>query len=153
VIQITLLKAYQSLDQFRGQSEAEFVAWLRTILANTLKDELRGRIGRGANARAIRVQSLEAAIADSSMRLDAFLADSGSSPSARIEKKEQLLRLARALAHLPQNQRVAIELKRLENPPWKLARIATLLECTPEAVGGLIYRGMKKLREVLGENT
>src|SRR3954451_5133519 len=31
LVQQTLLKAHQSLDQFRGQSEEELAGWLRTI--------------------------------------------------------------------------------------------------------------------------
>ena len=37
----TLLKAHQNRDQFRGSSEAERIAWLRMILANTLTDGVR----------------------------------------------------------------------------------------------------------------
>jgi RNA polymerase sigma-70 factor (ECF subfamily) len=38
LVQQTLLKAHEKRDQFRGQSEGEFMAWLRAILANVLAD-------------------------------------------------------------------------------------------------------------------
>ena len=41
VVQETLLKAHQGLDQFRGDTDAEMAAWLRAILTNTLADWLR----------------------------------------------------------------------------------------------------------------
>src|SRR6059058_6229526 len=41
VVQETLLKAHQALDQFRGSTEAEMAGWLRAILAHTLADYLR----------------------------------------------------------------------------------------------------------------
>src|SRR5688500_14343644 len=41
VVQEVLLKAYQKRDQFRGQSEGEFVGWLRQILANSLAESAR----------------------------------------------------------------------------------------------------------------
>ena len=36
-----LLEAFEQRDQFRGETEAEFVAWLRQILAHNLADVLR----------------------------------------------------------------------------------------------------------------
>src|SRR5437899_12338099 len=36
VVQQALLQAHASRAQFRGQSEAEWLAWLRSILANAL---------------------------------------------------------------------------------------------------------------------
>jgi DNA-directed RNA polymerase specialized sigma24 family protein len=39
----TLLEAYQNHQQFRGDHEAEMVAWMRKILAHNLLDAVRGR--------------------------------------------------------------------------------------------------------------
>jgi RNA polymerase sigma-70 factor (ECF subfamily) len=36
LVQQTLVQAYQALNQFRGQTEAELAAWLRQILARNL---------------------------------------------------------------------------------------------------------------------
>jgi len=36
LVQITLLKAHEARDQFRGTTEPERAAWLRQVLANTL---------------------------------------------------------------------------------------------------------------------
>src|SRR4051794_18411067 len=41
LVQDTLLKAHQALDQFRGRTEAEVAGWLRQILANTLREAVR----------------------------------------------------------------------------------------------------------------
>src|SRR5262245_45649322 len=41
VAQEALLRAVEAQDQFRGQSEAERWAWLRSILASTLTDLVR----------------------------------------------------------------------------------------------------------------
>ena len=71
VAQQTLLKAHEKIGQFRGGSEAELAAWLRRILANQLATALR-RLGRGEQQRGPG-RSLEAALEDSSARLEAWL--------------------------------------------------------------------------------
>jgi RNA polymerase sigma-70 factor (ECF subfamily) len=79
VVQMTLLEAHQSLGQLRGSSEAQKIAWLRRILVHNLADEPRKL---GADKRDVnRERSLEAALAVSSSRLEAFLAAEQSSPS------------------------------------------------------------------------
>ncbi len=147
VVQETLLKAHANLDQYRGQSDAELAGWLRQILANTLAEALRRY---GAEARDVgRERSLEAAVEESSARLERWLADERSSPSVRAGKQEQLLRLATALARLPEEQRQAVELHHLNGRP--VADVAAEMGRTPGAVGALLYRGLKNLRELLAE--
>jgi DNA-directed RNA polymerase specialized sigma24 family protein len=41
IVQQALLQAHQARDQFRGQTEAERIAWLRQILARCLANALR----------------------------------------------------------------------------------------------------------------
>src|SRR5438128_640467 len=105
VVQLTLLKAHEKIGQFRGQTEAELAGWLRRILANQLTNALR-RLNRGGGAGLER--SLEAAVEDSSVRLEAWLAANQSSPSEHAMRQERLLRLSGALAQLPEDQRVAL---------------------------------------------
>src|SRR6516165_8434690 len=72
VVQHALLKAHAARDQFRGQTPAEMVMWLRQILNRTLANELRAL---GQQKRAVGAErSLEADLDASSCRLDAWLA-------------------------------------------------------------------------------
>jgi RNA polymerase sigma-70 factor (ECF subfamily) len=142
IVQQTLVKAQQALGQFRGSSEGELVAWVRRILANTLIDAAR-KLGREVG----RQRSLEDALADSSARLEAWLADSQASPSEQAGHQEQLLRLADALALLPEDQRQAVELHYLQGQ--SLAEVAGHMGRTQPAVAGLLRRGLKKLRQHL----
>ena len=142
VVQQTLLEAYEKRDQFRGGSEGEWLAWLRQALAHNLADALRafGQAKRDVG----RERSLEAAVAESSRRLAAWLAAEQSSPSQQAERHERAVRLAQALAALPDDNREALVLHYCEDR--SLAEIAALLGRTPAAVAGLLKRGLKQLR-------
>jgi RNA polymerase sigma-70 factor (ECF subfamily) len=145
VVQQTLLKAHEKREQFRGSSDAEAVGWLRAILTNTLAEAARayGRQQRDLS----RERSLEAAVEESSARLEAWLAADQSSPSEAADRHDQLLRMADAIGRLPDDQRRAVELRHLFGLP--VAEIADQMGRTEVAVAGLIRRGLKKLRELL----
>jgi RNA polymerase sigma-70 factor (ECF subfamily) len=145
VVQQTLLSAHENRGQFRGRSEAEFLGWLRQILAN----HLAGAVRRfGAGLRDInRERSLEAGLENSSARLDNWLAADHSSPSQRAMRHEMHLRLANALGQLPEDQRTAVELHHLKG--LSVAEAAEAMGRTKMAVVGLLFRGLKKLRRLM----
>jgi len=147
VVQEALLKAHAKMDQFRGTTEAEMAAWLRRVLVNTLAEATR-RYGAGLRDVG-RERSLEAAVEESSARLERWLEADQSSPAERAERQEQLLRLADALARLPEDQRRAVELHHLQG--YAVAELGRLLGRSDGAVGALLFRGLKKLRQLLAE--
>src|SRR5262245_8186660 len=93
----TFRKAHQNRDQFRGQTEAEWRAWLRRILANTFKDWA-AKFGHEPE--------IQRALGESSVRLEEWVADKAqSTPSEHVRKDEQFHRLADALAQLSDDER------------------------------------------------
>jgi RNA polymerase sigma-70 factor, ECF subfamily len=147
VVQQTLLEAHQKRGQFRGDSPGQLLAWLRRLLACTLADAVK-TLGR-AKRDVARERSLEAALDQSSERLAAWLAAEQSSPSEQADRHEQVLRLADALATLPEAQRLALVLRHCQG--WTVAEISQHLGRSPTAVAGLLKRGARQLRDLLDE--
>jgi RNA polymerase sigma-70 factor (ECF subfamily) len=145
VVQQTLWEAHRGLKDFRGKSQAELAVWLRQILIRNLTDEVR-KLGAGKRDLA-RERSLEQAVQQSAARLEAWLALEQSSPSQQAVRHEQLLGLAAALAQLPEDQRTAVELHHLEG--YSLAEVGQQMQRSKEAVAGLLFRGLKRLRGLL----
>src|SRR5262249_33103653 len=126
----------------------ERAAWLRQILANEMAAAMRRYLGAGKRD-AGRERSLQAAVEESSARLEALLAAEQTSPSERAVRHEELRRLAEALAGVPEDQRRAVELHHLHGQP--VEEVARTLGRSESAVGGLMRRGLKRLRELMRE--
>jgi RNA polymerase sigma-70 factor (ECF subfamily) len=145
VVQQTILHAHERRGQFRGATEAEWLAWLRVILANALAAAARRFSTRSRELG--RERSLEAELDLSSSRLEGLFAADHTSPSQRAVRAEELLRLAAALVQLPEDQRSVVELHHLKGLP--VAEVADRLGRTRPAVVGLLFRALKKLRTLL----
>lgn len=139
LVQMTLLKAHQYADSFRGTSGREQAAWVRRIFTNTMID--------AARAAAPKDKSLEIAIEQSSIRLERLLAKDAPAPKAAVGDAEQLSGLAGALGRLPEDQRTAVDLRYLQG--LSIEAIGKRMERSNAAVAGLLQRGLRRLREIL----
>jgi RNA polymerase sigma-70 factor (ECF subfamily) len=145
LVQQTCLEAHRDLPQFRGSGEPELAAWLRRILIHNLNQqaEYNGRQRRGRRHRV----SLDDLLERSSQFVDRARAHLDTSPSEHAVRREQAVLLADALAQLPEDQRTALELHHLQG--LSVPEVSREMGHSLLSVTGLIYRGMKALRELL----
>lgn len=139
VVQQTMLEAYQAWEQVRDASPEERQALLKRILTNNVVDIIRRFT---AQARDV---DLEKALNNSAAGV---IADQ-SSPSMQAIRHEQESGLGLALTRLPEDQRTALELKHLRG--CSVAEIAQRMKRSETAVGGLLRRGMRTLRELMSD--
>jgi RNA polymerase sigma-70 factor, ECF subfamily len=145
IVQQSLLEAHRALAAFKGRTEPELIAWLRTILAHNLLNTAREFAAKKRDIR--RERNMAVGVEQSSLRLERFLAAEQTSPSQHVMRAEQLEQLAEALTQLPDDQRTAVILKHFHD--WPLAQIAEHQGRSTLAVAGLLKRGLKKLRTVM----
>jgi RNA polymerase sigma-70 factor (ECF subfamily) len=139
IVQEAILQAHLAKDQFRGNSETERKAWLKTILENKIAGALR-RFSRRR-----RDVGQETSLEARSCGLPAReLEGAATAPSLKVAHQEELTKLAEALAALPDDQRRAVEMHHLERLPF--AEIAARMGRSETSVAGLVFRGVRALR-------
>jgi RNA polymerase sigma-70 factor, ECF subfamily len=145
IVQDTLARAYERGHQFRGDSDAEYRAWLRRIMANVMINMVAHYKSQKRDVGMER--SLNDSLGDTSTKLEALIRDPAESPSAAMLHRERLLCLNAALARLPEDQRTAVELRHVhENSVNEIAR---KMDRSGAAVAGLLRRGLRALRKDL----
>ena len=146
-VQETFVHACRRFEQFQGQSEPEFLAWLRSILVRALATAVRRQVvAQKRDAR--REVSLDARLKRldrSSEAFDAALVSPISSPSVQAARREQAAEMADRLAGLPAAQREVIVLRNLEGLPFE--EVARRMNKTPGAVRVLWLRALAALRK------
>jgi RNA polymerase sigma-70 factor (subfamily 1) len=141
IVQQTLIDAMGGLPEFRGETEAEFEAWMSRMLERNILQSVRRHT---AGKRDVRRE-----VADQNPHESATLVWHAeahqSSLSSKIFRGEAALQLAQALEKLPDDQRIAVELRYLGQQSLK--SIAEYMEKSTGAVSGLIRRGLDNLRD------
>ena len=94
-----------------------------------------------------REQAMQAAVDQSSLRLEQMLSNGESTPSIKAQRGEELLRMAESIEQLPEAQREALMLHYLEQ--HSLAEVAERLGKSRGAAAGLVRRALAALRETM----
>jgi RNA polymerase sigma-70 factor (ECF subfamily) len=142
LVQDTLIEAQRDFEQFRGSTEAEFVAWLRTMMANNGAKFVRHY--KGVQARDVRREQRIQLALDQSTQMMARLALTASSPSERAAQAEEAVHLADALAQLPSHYRDAIVLYHLQGRTIK--DVAQEMDRAEDSIKKLLARAIIALR-------
>ena len=144
VVQQTMVEAIRALPQFRGESDAELLAWLRQVLAHVLGHEIRRY--KGTRRRDIgRELSLDQSLEQSATRLGNLLVAPESSPSAKAARNEREVMVAEVLSRLPEDYRDVIILHNLQGLEHE--EVARRMGRSPGAVRMLWIRALTRLRE------
>jgi RNA polymerase sigma-70 factor (ECF subfamily) len=143
LVQQTMLEAYNGFRKFHGQSEAEWLAWLRGILNHNALDCVRYYHGEKRSVGRERA----AAPCDSSFGAIFDPADSCETPSQVLIRRERELQLADALAQLEPDQRTVIVLRNLQRLPFE--EVAQRMNRSRPAAQMLWMRAIRKLQETL----
>src|SRR5262245_57613918 len=114
VVQETFLEAHKHFAQFQGESEPQFVQWLRQILSAKMSNLVRHYVGtQGRDIR--REKGFAIDLDKSSKRLEQALSASISSPSQQAAKREQAVLVADAVERLPEEYRDVILMRHWES--------------------------------------
>lgn len=139
--QDAFIKAYRGLGKFR--SESRFFTWLYRIAVNTCKNKLQSVEYRQKNKMVPLDNPGHPAATESAVGIE----DELQSPVVKIEKKERLALLKKAINVLPSDQKTVVVLRDIEGLSYK--EIASITGLTLSAVKSRLFRGRQDLRERL----
>jgi RNA polymerase sigma-70 factor (ECF subfamily) len=152
LVQQTFLEAHRDFGGFQGHHEGELLAWLRRILAHNMFNEARRYGARQRDTeREISFDQVQAGVDHSSVALERCLAASGPSPSHLALQHEAVLRLANALARLPEDYQIVLRLRVFEEQSAE--EVARQMGRSAGAVRMLQMRALGALRQEMESET
>jgi RNA polymerase sigma-70 factor, ECF subfamily len=147
ILQLTFFQAFRDIAHFQQRTDANFGDWLARIAENRLCDAIRqhDRPKHGGD-----LQRVGDSPRDDSRILSLWdwIAADETSPLSAAVRGEALKALQVALAALPDDQRMAIQLQQLDGK--SVEETAATMGRTPGAIRGLVHRGKLELVEALG---
>ena len=152
IVQETFLEAHRDFAAFRGTTLPQFQAWLRRILGNNILAFLERHVW--AEKRDVRreqsLHTVAEGLACSAISLESLVVGSGESPSECAMRREDSLKLADAIASLPDDYREIIMLRTFQGLSFDEA--AASMGRTAGALRMLWMRALESLRTRLDES-
>jgi RNA polymerase sigma-70 factor, ECF subfamily len=145
VVEDPLVRGNASGSRVADPAEEELAGWLHTILNNSLASAL-----QPASCQLRDISPLSGGVAGTSFASPVRSAADRQLPHEKIAiRNEQMLRLSRALAGLPDDERGVVELKHLHG--LSIDEICERTGRSKPSVVVLLFRGVKALRIPMGE--
>ncbi|QDU82073.1 ECF RNA polymerase sigma-E factor [Polystyrenella longa] len=146
IVQESMLDACRGLQQFQGQSEGEWLAWLKQIVAHNLQDQVRHF--KGAAKRDINLErSWNYSPNCTSGQFERAPGSDDPRPSQIMMQSEQEQQLAWAISQLSDDYREVIRLRNLQRLPFN--EVADQMNRSRTATQMLWTRAMVKLSEAM----
>jgi len=136
--QEVFIRVWQAAKTYRP--EAKFTTWIYRITANLCFNELK-------SARRKKWFSFNRSDEDGKHTFEETLSDSGPSAEDLLLEKERSRQIYDALQSLPENQRMAVILKRYDDLSYE--EIARVIGCSVPAVESLLVRAKRTLQKKL----
>ncbi|MCM2368998.1 sigma-70 family RNA polymerase sigma factor [Aporhodopirellula aestuarii] len=116
IVQEAMLAAHQDFDDFRGETQAELLCWLRTILIHTLHQSFRKhvQVEKRDVRREVALETLSNRLHESAVNLAEMIPAKGPSPSAPMRAHERGVELANMLGKLKPDYRDVITMRVLQ---------------------------------------
>lgn len=146
VVQDALVRAYRSLNNFRGDSNLG--TWLHRIVSNLSRNKYHWNRRRGANVN-ISIHDVGNDLEKDKNETDMPLPDCSRIPDRQIENSEIEKCLTEGMASLPDSLRETMVLRHVHDMPYE--KIAEVLECKVGTVKSRIARGREILREIMNK--
>ena len=140
VTQEVFVEVYRSIDGFKG--EAKLSTWMYRIAMTKSLDFLRGK------KRKKRFAFMKPLFSDDSITPRHDPADFVH-PGVQLENKEMAAHLFNAIAELPENQKVAFTLNKIEGLSYE--EISEVMNTTIPSVESLLFRAKQNLKALLSE--
>ena len=150
IVQQTFMDAWKGQQEFRGITHAERLAWLRVILKRVILRNDRDLLKTQKRGEG-REKSLQAAIDQTSIRIENLAISEDPGPASLVERAEQTLKLAAALDQLPEDYRSVLVLRHLEG--LSHAEVAQQMGRTTSATRMLWVRALEQLKKTYGNSS